>query len=148
MDYWRKNKMKKLHLGCGYHFLDGWINTDKIYGKSQNDQAGHSIALSGNGLKLLVGAPYTTMHDDVGDKAHRGTLTVYAAQGMSEETNNLLIKICPDSFILSSRILPDLSEDTVLVSEMINTVIFKLLNGWDSLFILQNIIRINKFVNL
>ena len=47
----------------------------------------------------------------------------------SSLTNNLLTKECPDSFILSSRILPDLSEETVLVSEMINIEIFKLLNG-------------------
>jgi hypothetical protein len=32
------------------------------------------------------------MHDDVNDSFDRGTLTVYAAQSMSEETSNLLIK--------------------------------------------------------
>ena len=71
---------------------NGWINTEKIHGKSQGDQAGHSIALSRNGLKLLVGAPFSNMHDDVNHRPTRGTLTVYEAQSMSVETNTLLIK--------------------------------------------------------
>ena len=69
-----------------------WINTEKINGKSHGDQFGSSISLSGNGLKLLVGAPFSFMHDDVNDTFHRGILNVYAAQNMSKVTSNLLIK--------------------------------------------------------
>ena len=74
-------------------FINKWVKmTDTIYGESQNDEFGKSLALSKNGSVLVISAPYNACEEKPID-SQKGRVTVFNLLGSVEPPPQLQSKV-------------------------------------------------------